>query len=138
MSLENKNYEFKYSFLDNIKQTFLTGSFAFTSYTSPNTTMEVSNDIFDIMLNMKPNELKVWLKACSMLKRNHEPTVACSVFITKEDCSMSKSTFYDATSRLMKKELLIKTLKRSEYIVNPKYAHKLFKPKCDFELPNNL
>lgn len=120
-------------YLDTQKRDFLTESFGYSTYTAPNTMFNLSNDMPEIMISMPPTTLKVWLRILSLLKRNHDPVLACTAYLEYDAFTdvAARTSFYKARKKLASMGLIIKTTKRSMYIVNVKYANKLFKPKLE-------
>lgn len=122
-------------YLDSERKDYLTEDFGYSSYTAPNTMYQVSNDLDEILLKLPYSALKVWHRTMTLLKRNHDPVIACSVLMKYDYYSdlISKPTYHRSVKILVDADLLITTSKSTIKIVNVKYANKLFKPK--FELP---
>jgi len=120
-------------YLARIKRTYITGSFAFTSYNPPNTMFEIKNDLPDLLLTLEPMALRLYLKCLTLLKRNHEPTLAITILLSHKVAAdiMTRSTYYIALKQLIALGLLVKTPAQGIFIICPTYATKLFKPKLD-------
>lgn len=121
------------NYLDKKKREFITESFGYTSYTAPHTMFSIGNDLPELMLKLNPPTLKVWLRCMSLLKRNHDPVMACTIIIKHEYFKdlVGRTNYYKAIKELVENEFLINTLRKSVYIVNINYANKLYKPKPD-------
>ena len=120
-------------YIDSKKREFLTPEFGFASYTAPNTMFSVSNDLPDLMLKLTTPTLRFWIKALSTLKRSQNPVLAVTILVKYEDYKelVGRTNYYKAIKELLKHELFIATLRKNVFIVNIKYANKLYKPKLD-------
>lgn len=129
----SKYHESISKYLDSQLRTYLTDEFAYASYTSPNTTFSVHNDLFEIMLGLNPSALKMYLRTVTLLKRNADPVLACTIKVKYElyEDLFSPRSFKSAKKELITKDLFLTTDHRDIVIVNVKYANKLFKPKVE-------
>lgn len=120
-------------YLESQKKDIITDDFAYSTYTSPNTMFNISNDLPELMIAMQPTTLKIWLRMISLIRRSHDPVLACTVHVkhTAFKDIAGRTAYYKALKQLTDMELLIKTKKVSMFIVSIKYANKLFKPKFD-------
>jgi hypothetical protein len=131
----NRNFHKHISdYLDGQRKDYITDDYAFTSYHAPNTTYVVSNDLDDILIELPLKALRTWYRTMRLLKRNHDPVLACTVVMKYEHYKdlMSRKSFYESKALLLEAQLLIKTAKPSIMIVNVRYASKLYKPKFEF------
>lgn len=120
-------------YIDNQRRDYITDDFAYASYNAPHTMYAISNDLDDILLKLKPRAYKVWHRTMTLVKRNHDPVMACSVHMRYEYYTdlVSRSSYFLAIKELVDAELLLKTKSPVIKIVNVKYANKLFKPKLE-------
>jgi hypothetical protein len=120
-------------YLESQKRDIITDEFAYSTYAPPNTMFSISNDMPMMMLAMPPGRLKVWLVCLSLMKRNHDPTIACSIVIKHEYFKdyISKSRYHICIKELIKDGLLVATPKKSVVIIHIAKASKLFKPKLE-------
>lgn len=120
-------------YIESKRREFITPDFGYASYTSPNSTFSVGNDLPDLMLKLTTPTLRFWLKALSSLTRSSNPVLAVTILVRYEDYKelVGRTNYYAALKELQKYELLLATPKKSIYIVNVKYANKLYKPKMD-------
>lgn len=118
-------------YLENQKRDILTDDFGYATYTSPNTMFNISNELPEIMINMSHSTLKVWLRCLSLLKRNHDPVLACTIKMVHKEFKdiVGRTSYYKSLKELEDMDMILRTQKQSMYIVNVKMANKLFKPK---------
>jgi hypothetical protein len=126
-----KIHEHISSYVDSLRREYISDDFIYASYNAPNTTYKFANDLDHIMLSLSHPAIKVWFRTMTLLKRNSDPVLACSIQLKLEYFTdiMSRATYFKAVAELVARDLLIKTPKRSLYIINIKYANKLYNPK---------
>lgn len=134
-NIESIHYQEVTEFLELHKRMHGPEAFRYASYNPPNSMIHISDHCLLLMCDMSPTESKLWLNILKILKRNHEPVLACTALIKFSDLSdlMCKASFYKCLNLLVNKRFVIKTRKSFVYIVNPQFAHKLFKPKNESE-----
>lgn len=120
-------------YLERHKRDYITDEFAYSSYYSPNTMYQVSNDLDEILLTLSPHAVKLWHYILMSLKRNKDAHKACQVNVTLHDCItiLSKNYYYKALQELLESTLIYATTTKHLYVVNVIYANKLYKPKFD-------
>jgi hypothetical protein len=120
-------------YLELHRREYLTDEFAFSSYSSPNTMYQVSNDVDEILLTMSFHAIKMWHRSLSLLKRNKDASQACSLHVVYSEYSdiLSRNYYYKALNELLDRNLMYKTSDKHVYVVNISLANKLYKPKLD-------
>lgn len=121
------------AYLERNKRDYLTEGFGFSAYNAPNTMYNVSNDLDDILIKLPLSTTRVWHRTMKLLKRNSEPTIACTVIVKYDYYKdlMSRKTYFKAMKELKDIKLFINTSTSNMIIVNVKYANKLYKPKLE-------
>lgn len=127
----SKEYHQVTNYLESQLKTFFTKEFGYKRYNSPNTMYKVSNKVDDLLLTLDPYTVMFWHKCLSMLKRNTNPELSCSLLLNplQFDSLMKRRKYYYCLKELLKCSLLIATDNKKLFIVNVDYANKLFDPK---------
>lgn len=131
MTLPKSLYDEVKSYIERNTFEIVTPEFHYYAYHMPNTTYQVSNDIDEILIRLSPKAYRVWHRTLSIAKRNEDPVLSCVVkcsFSLYSDVS-SRNSFFAALEELCGAQLLIKTSSKGIYVINIRYASKLFKPK---------
>lgn len=120
-------------YLEKHKKLFITDEFVYTSWNSPHTMYNVSNDIDELLLTLSDSSIRFWHRTLAQLRRNHDPAIACSVEIKYSHYKdvISRNSYYTAKSQLVDNKLIIPTDNHAIYIVNINYANKLYKPELE-------
>lgn len=123
-------------YINRHERSYQTKDFIYSSYHSPHTMYKVSNDVDEILLTMSFHAIKMWHRSLSLLKRNLEPSKACTVAIVYSEYSdiLSRNYFYKALRELLQSKLLFATVDKHIYVINLIYANKLYSPKLDIEI----
>jgi hypothetical protein len=134
-NFETEYYQEISDYIESQKITYPIGETFYTTYNAPNTMSNIDDSTLILMKDMDVYVLKLWILAITLLKRNHDPTIACVIYLKYSEHKdyMCKSYFYKSLKRLIEDGYLIETPKRYHYIINIKHAHKLFKPKFESE-----
>lgn len=128
-----KQQDYIESYLESKRRDYITDSFAYASYHTPNTMFRINNRLPELELQLPYKSLQLWLRCLMLLKRNHDPVFGCTITLDAESVKdlMSANIYFKAKRHLLNEGFLIKTLKRGIYIVNVDYASKLFKAKLE-------
>ena len=120
-------------YLNSHERQYRTKDFIYNSYNSPNTMYQVSNNLDELLLTLSFSGLKMWHRCMSLLKRNGDPTIACTIVMNYHSfCDiLSQKYYYIAMKELQQKDLLLATRYKNRVIVNIDYANKLYKPKLE-------
>lgn len=114
-------------YLATLYQEFESDNGRYGTYSKPNTTYRVHNDLDEALLTLKPAEYRMWHRTLSLLKRNADPVLACS-FNPRHTCYadlMSRPSFYTALAVLTERKFFVK-INRGLYVVNPRVANKFY------------
>ena len=126
-------YRYIEEYLDTQKREYITDDFAYATYTSPNTMFNFGNTLPEIMESMSVASLRVFIRCLKISKRNHDPVMACSIDVSYQAFQdiCAKATYYRCLAELRELKVLIKTPKKSCYIIAVNHANKLFKPTIE-------
>ena len=124
------DYQTVQGYLSTIHTEVHSENFHYGTYSVPNATYKVHDDIDDWLLSLKPSEYRLWHRTLSLLKRNVDPVLACSFRPKHSDyCDlMSKRHFYTALAVLTERKFFVK-INRGLYVVNPRVANKCYSTK---------
>jgi hypothetical protein len=116
-------------------RTYIGGNIMYSSYNSPNTTSSVSDMLWPLLEVIEPISIKMYARSVSLLRRNPDPILACSISLHYDLYKdlMSSKSYYRAKAELIQCRLIIATSSSKLFIVNIQYTNKLYKPKLDIE-----
>lgn len=110
--------------------------FPMAYYNANNTMFEVHNDFPKFLLSLSSySTVKVCLRCIDLLKHLNDPSLGCSIMISHDKFKdlASKNRYHIAIRELIKLNFLINTPVKKIKIVNINMAHKLPKPKINYD-----